>query len=106
MSPRPYRMDRRREISDETRLRIINAAREILSSREGSAKFSVEAVARQAGVARMTVYYQFGSMRGLIDGICDSLAIAGGIDRFAAALRRAAPPAGFGEFIRGPPPLW
>ena len=42
-----------RLLSDETRLRIINAAREILSSREGSAKFSVEAVARQAGVARM-----------------------------------------------------
>jgi AcrR family transcriptional regulator len=47
----------------------------LYSSREGSAKFSVEAVARQAGVARMTVYYQFGSRRGLLEGICDSLAI-------------------------------
>ena len=99
MSPRPYRMDRRREITDQTRLRIINAAREILSSPEGSAKFSVDAVARQAGVARMTVYYQFGSMRGLLEGICDSLAIAGGMDRMAAAFGRADPLEALDEFI-------
>jgi AcrR family transcriptional regulator len=99
MSPRPYRMDRRREISDETRLRIINAAREILSSAQGSAKFSVDAVARQAGVARMTVYYQFGSRRGLLEGICDSLAIAGGMDRMAAAFSRADPLEALDEFV-------
>jgi AcrR family transcriptional regulator len=99
MSPRPYRMDRRREITGETRLRIINAAREILSSQEGSAKFSVDAVARQAGVARMTVYYQFGSMRGLLEGICDSLAITGGMDRMAAAFGRADPLEALDEFI-------
>jgi AcrR family transcriptional regulator len=99
MSPRPYRMDRRREITDETRLRIVNAAREILSSREGSARFSVEAVARRAGVARMTVYYQFGSRRGLLEGICDSLAIAGGMDRMADAFRRPDPLEALDEFI-------
>ncbi len=99
MSPRPYRMDRRREITDETRLRIVNAARELLASPEGSAKFSVEAVARQAGVARMTIYYQFDSMRGLIEGICDSLAIAGGRDRMADAFRRPDPLEALDKFI-------
>jgi AcrR family transcriptional regulator len=99
MSPRPYRMDRRREITDETRLRIVTAAREILSSPEGSKKFSVEAVARQAGVARMTVYYQFGSRRGLLEGICDSLAIAGGMERMADAFRRPDPLEALDEFI-------
>jgi AcrR family transcriptional regulator len=99
MSPRPYRMDRRREITDETRLRIVNAARELLASPEGSAKFSVEAVARQAGVARMTVYYQFGSMQGLIEGVCDSLAIAGGMDRMADAFRRPDPLEALDQFI-------
>jgi AcrR family transcriptional regulator len=99
MSPRPYRMDRRREITDETRLRIVTAAREILSSPEGSKKFSVEAVARKAGVARMTVYYQFGSRRGLLEGICDSLAIAGGMDRIADAFRRPDPLEALDEFI-------
>ena len=99
MSPRPYRMERRREITDETRLRIVQAARELLASPEGSAKFSVEAVARDAGVARMTVYYQFGSMRGLIEGICDSLAIAGGMDRMADAFCRPDPLEALDRFI-------
>jgi AcrR family transcriptional regulator len=92
-------MDRRREITDETRLRIVTAAREILSSPEGSKKFSVEAVARKAGVARMTVYYQFGSRRGLLEGICDSLAIAGGMDRMADAFRQPDPLEALDEFI-------
>jgi AcrR family transcriptional regulator len=89
MSPRPYRMERRREHADQNRQRIVNAARELLASREGSARFSVEEVARLAGVARMTVYYQFGSLRGLLEGLCDSLAIAGGMNQLGDAFRRA-----------------
>jgi AcrR family transcriptional regulator len=87
MSPRPYRMERRRESSDENRLRIISAARELLASRKTSARFSVEEVARRAGVARMTVYHQFGSLGGLLEGLCDSLAIAGGMNHLADAFR-------------------
>jgi AcrR family transcriptional regulator len=89
MSPRPYRMERRREHADQNRHRIVNAARELLASREGSARFSLEEVARRAGVARMTVYYQFGSLRGLLEGLCDSLAIAGGMNQLGDAFRRA-----------------
>ena len=88
MSPRPYRMERRRESSHENRLRIINAARELLASRQPSPRFSLEAVARRAGVARMTVYHQFGSLGGLLQGLCDSLAIAGGMNHLAEAFRR------------------
>lgn len=88
MSPRPYRMERRRESSDENRLRIIDAARELLASRKTSARFSLEAVARRAGVARMTVYHQFGSLGGLLEGLCDSLAVAGGMNHLADAFRR------------------
>jgi AcrR family transcriptional regulator len=72
---------------NENRLRIINAARELLASRKTSAKFSVEEVARRAGVARMTVYHQFGSLGGLLEGLCDSLAIAGGMNHLANAFR-------------------
>jgi AcrR family transcriptional regulator len=39
--------------------------------------FSMEAVARQAGVARMTVYYQFGSKVGLLEAVYDDLAQRG-----------------------------
>ena len=99
MSPRPYRMERRQETTDENRQRIINAARQLLASQEGSARFSVEEVARRAGVARMTVYYQFGSLGGLLEGLCDSLAVAGGMDRLADAFRRPDPVEARDQFI-------
>jgi AcrR family transcriptional regulator len=99
MSPRPYRMDRRRETTNETRLRIINAARELLATRDGSARFSVEEVARRAGVARMTVYHQFRSLQGLIEGLCDSLASAGGMHHLADAFRRTDPLEALDEFV-------
>lgn len=99
MSPRAYRMERRRETTDENRLRIINAARELLASRDGSVKFSMEEVARRAGVARMTIYYQFGSLRGLLEGLCDSLAMAGGMDHLADAFRKPDAFEALDEFI-------
>ena len=99
MTPRPYRMERRRELADETRSRIVNAARELLAASGGFADLSVDAVARQAGVARMTVYYQFGSKEGLLEGLCDSLAIAGGMDQLADAFRLPDPLDGLDRFI-------
>jgi AcrR family transcriptional regulator len=91
MTPRPYRMARRRESTEENRLRIVQAARALLAARDGSARFSLEEVARRAGVARMTVYYQFGSLGGLLEALCDSLAIAGGMTQLAGAFRLADP---------------
>ena len=99
MSPRSYRMARRRESTDENRQRIIDAARELLASSDGAARFSLEAVARRAGVARMTVYYQFGSLRGLLQGLCDSLAVAGGMSHLADAFRQADPFEALNRFI-------
>ena len=99
MSPRPYCMVRRREATDENRQRIINAARELLASRDAAEQFSVDAVARRAGVARMTVYYQFGSLRGLLEGLCDSLAVGGGIEGLANAFRRPDALEALDEFV-------
>jgi AcrR family transcriptional regulator len=87
MSPRPYRMARRRQSTEETRSQIIAAARELITEEAEPGTFSLEAVARRAGVARMTVYYQFGSLQGLLQALCDSLAIAGGIERLAEAFQ-------------------
>lgn len=99
MSPRPYRMARRRESTDENRSRIISAARALLAAQDGSIRFSLEEVARRAGVARMTVYYQFGSLKGLLEALCDSLAIAGGIDHLADAFRQSDPLEALDRFI-------
>ncbi len=92
-------MGRREQAADQTRSRIINAARELLASSGGFAEFSVDAVARRAGVARMTVYYQFGSKEGLLEGLCDSLAIAGGMGRMADAFRSPEPLEALDRFV-------
>jgi AcrR family transcriptional regulator len=111
MSPRPYRMERRREATDENRQRILNAARELLAGQEGSTRFSLEEVARRAGVARMTVYYQFGSLVGLLQGLCDSLAMAGGMSHLADVFREPMPSRPWTDssrcsWISGSPTAW
>jgi AcrR family transcriptional regulator len=69
MSPRPYH--RRAPAPSGARTQIVAAARDLLMREE---RFSMEAVARLAGVARMTVYYQFQSKAGLIAAVFDQLA--------------------------------
>lgn len=59
----------------------------------------MDAVARRAGVARMRVYHQFGSLRGLLEGLCDSLAVAGGMNHLADAFRNPDPLAGLDRFV-------
>jgi AcrR family transcriptional regulator len=77
MSPRAYRLGARQVTTEQTRQRIIDAARSLLGDPHGGASFTVEAVARQANVARMTVYYQFGSKPGLLEAVYDDLAARG-----------------------------
>ena len=92
MSPRAYRMGQRQEATDKTRAGIIAAARELLSADGGVLGFSMDAIARQAGVARMTVYYQFGSKRRLLEALFDDLAARADLGpRVAAALGQAEP---------------
>jgi AcrR family transcriptional regulator len=83
MSPRPYNLGRRQEGADQTRARIVDAARELLMASDGFSGFTMEAVARQAGVARMTVYYQFESKVGLLEAVSDDLARRGHMERLA-----------------------
>ena len=65
MSPRTYRLGRREEAVKRTRAAILAAARDLLAS-AGSSGLSAGAVARRAGVSRITVYNQFGSKDGLL----------------------------------------
>ncbi len=73
-----FRSKQHSEVGAETRARILAAARNLIAAPEGFNQFSIDAVARNAGVARMTVYYQFGSRRGLFEALFDSLAEGAG----------------------------
>jgi AcrR family transcriptional regulator len=88
MSPRPYRLGQRQVAADETRARVLAAARDQLAK---ETSFSIDAVARRADVARMTVYYQFGSKRGLLEALFDLLAARGGLQQLPDAFRQSDP---------------
>ena len=70
---RPYSPVQRHKTVAAGRERIVAAARELLEADDAEA-FSVDAVARRAKVARMTVYNQFESKAGLLEALFDSLA--------------------------------
>src|SRR5205085_11308242 len=99
MSPRPYRLGQRQAVSEQTRARILAVARALLMAPDGYSSFSIETVARQADVARMTVYHQFGSKIGLLEALCDSLAAHGGMEQLANAFRRSEPLDALDEYI-------
>jgi AcrR family transcriptional regulator len=77
MSPRAYTLGQRQLAKEQTRGRIVAAARDLLADENGPAGFTLDAVARKANVARMTVYYQFDSKRGLLEALFDDLANRG-----------------------------
>jgi AcrR family transcriptional regulator len=86
MSPRPYRSPVREAAAGETHARIVIAARSLLGAPKGIAGFSLEAVAKKARVARLTVYKQFGSRRALLEEVFDDMAARGGLHRIADAM--------------------
>lgn len=100
MSPRPYRLGQRQASTEQTRARILGAARELLLESRGFSGFSLDAVARQADVARMTVYHQFGSKIGLLEALFDSLASQGGMEQLAGAFQQSDPLAALDEYIK------
>ncbi|HSS93621.1 MAG TPA: TetR/AcrR family transcriptional regulator [Candidatus Dormibacteraeota bacterium] len=53
---------------DRTRAAVLAAARELVAS-GGSASLTVGAVARKAGVSRLTIYNRFGSRSGLLRAV-------------------------------------
>lgn len=75
--PRPYRMGQRETAMEETRARVLAAARELILGENALVGFSMEAVARQAGITRMTVYHRFGSKRGLLEALFDDMGMRG-----------------------------
>lgn len=79
----PFRSRQRHESGEETRAKILRAARSLIAAPGGFSQFSIDAVARNAGVARMTVYYQFGSRRGLFEALFDNLAANAGFGSLA-----------------------
>ena len=88
MSARPYQLGKRQDQIDQSRQRIVDAARSLLAEATTYTDFTMDSVARRADVARATVYYQFESKTGLLEALCDDLAeeaqMSGLAEAFAA----------------------
>jgi AcrR family transcriptional regulator len=96
MSPRPYRSSRRRLAAERTRMRLLEAAGATLAAGE---VFSLDAVAKRAGVTRVTVYNQFGSRRALLEAVFDNMAERGGLHRIGEAVTNADPQAALQQIV-------
>jgi AcrR family transcriptional regulator len=82
---RRYKSAVRDEAASENRARILEAAIKLLGTSEASAT-SMDAVAKAAGVTRLTVYNQFGSRSALLEEVFDELARRGDLARIPQAM--------------------
>lgn len=80
-----YSTEKRDAKAAETRARLIDAALDMLGRDEGQV-LSLDAVAKAAGVTRLTVYNQFGSRKGLLEAAFDELAARGYLTRLSEAM--------------------
>jgi len=91
MKKRAYVSSVRSEAAAEKRDRVIEAAAKLLREDASIARFSLDTVAKAAGVTRLTVYNQFGSRRGLLEAVFDDIARRGGLHEIADAMAMADP---------------
>ncbi|MDH4743462.1 TetR/AcrR family transcriptional regulator [Sphingomonas sp. CBMAI 2297] len=98
-SSRPYATEKRDAKAAETRARLVAAALAILGE-PGGHLLSLDAVARAAGVTRLTVYNQFGSRNGLLEAAFDAIAERGNLASLAEAMAIAEPRAALARVVR------
>ncbi len=99
MSTRRYESSVRTAAAIAKRDRVIEAAARSLREDASIASFSLDAVAKAAGVTRLTVYHQFGSRRGLLEAVFDEIARKGGLTRIADAMAIADPCTGLDRLV-------
>jgi AcrR family transcriptional regulator len=91
MKKRAYMSSVRSAAAAEKRDRVIEAAAKLLREDASIARFSLDTVAKAAGVTRLTVYNQFGSRRGLLEAVFDDIARQGGLHEIADTMAMPAP---------------
>src|SRR5258708_12875246 len=106
MSTRAYVSSVRMAAAAAKRDRVIKAAARSLREDASIATFSLDAVAKAAGVTRLTVYHQFGSRRGLLEAVFDDIARQGGLARIPEAMAMPDPRAALDRLVEIFCPLW
>ena len=95
---RPYSLGKRKESSDRRRGDVLSAARRMLES-QGFLNFTLDGLAREAGVTRQTIHNLFGTKGGVIEALFDQLAIRGGMERMPLVMQQTDVRAMLGGFV-------
>src|SRR4051794_18052282 len=82
---RRYRSPKRELQARQTREQIVGAARRLFA-RDGFARTTVEAIAREAGVSAQTVYASAGSKRAIVGALVDQMEVEGGSEELRREL--------------------
>jgi AcrR family transcriptional regulator len=90
-------VERQRSV-EAGRERILRAARELLED-EDAENFSIDAIARRAGVARMTIYNQFESKARLLEALFDALAAQGPLGQIPGVFKEQDPLVTLDEYV-------
>jgi AcrR family transcriptional regulator len=88
---RTYKSNVRAASVDEGRARMIEVGWKLLTGGKGMPAFSVDAVAREAGVTRATVYNHFESKLGLLAAVFDTIAEEGGLFQLSQVIAEPDP---------------
>jgi AcrR family transcriptional regulator len=99
LTRKPYESPLRAAAAHAKRERVIAAALQCLRDDGGLSGFSLESVAKAAGVTRLTVYNQFGSRRGLLEAVFDDIAARGRLATVPEALALPDPLLGLDAII-------
>jgi len=99
MPKRNYVSSVRASAAAETRERIVAAGARLLRKDASIANFSLDVVAKAAGVTRLTVYNQFGSRRGLLEAVFDDIAREGGLFDLAEIMTMTDPRAALDRIV-------
>lgn len=99
MSTRRYVSSVRTAAAAEKRARVVEAAARSLREGASIASFSLDTVAKAAGVTRLTVYHQYGSRRGLLEAVFDDIAQQGGLTNIPDAMAMPDPRAALDRLV-------
>src|SRR5919205_814453 len=88
---RRYHSPKRELQAQQTRDQIVVAARRLFA-RDGIARTTVEAIAREAGVSAQTVYASVGSKRAIVGALIDRMELEGGSEELRRELTSTGDP--------------
>jgi AcrR family transcriptional regulator len=100
MAKRSYASPKRKAAAADTRAELLAAACALLSSKEGVTALTIDAVARRAGTARMTVYNHFASKDKMLESLFLDLALRGGLSAVPGVLHHRDPAKGLDRLIQ------